>query len=156
MVFLLLDGRKEEVRGKEWNQYIRRQLASQASTAFKGGVPIWRRKRKVLKILLLIVIILAVLMFAAFYRGLVIRRYEVASAKYPDGEAVKAVLLADLHSYIYKPDQEPIIRIWQPAGTPTADRYGFPFCSTACSRPNRDGIPNARVGAIRRRGQALW
>ena len=63
-----------------------------------------------LRILLAIALILAALAFAAFYRGLVIRQYEVASAKYPAGEAIKIVLLADLHSYIYKPDQEPVIR----------------------------------------------
>ena len=48
--------------------------------------------------------------FAAFYRGLTIARYEVQSAKLNAGEAIRAVLLTDLHSYIYEPGQEPLIR----------------------------------------------
>ena len=69
-----------------------------------------RRKRKGLRILAILLTVLGILLFAALYRGLIIRRYEVVTGKLKAGQPIRAVLLADLHSYMYKPAQEPIIR----------------------------------------------
>lgn len=68
-----------------------------------------RRRRRRILLWTAIPLLLFALVFGAFYRGLVIRRYAVSSAKL-GGEPIRVVLLADLHSYIYAPDQEPIIR----------------------------------------------
>ncbi len=49
-------------------------------------------------------------LFAPFYRGLTVPRYAVASSKLSNKEPIRAVLLSDLHNYIYGDDQQPLIR----------------------------------------------
>lgn len=68
-----------------------------------------RRRRKRLYIMLVALAVIGCVIFAAFYRGIVITRYETATAKLAAGESVRLVLLTDLHSYIYEPDQRPLI-----------------------------------------------
>lgn len=53
-------------------------------------------------------IILAV---AAFYNGLVVRRYTVQTGKMNQGESLRIVLLTDLHSHIYGDDQEELVSL---------------------------------------------
>lgn len=69
-----------------------------------------QRTKRRLRILAVVLALIGALTFAAFYRGLVTRRYEMASPKLPAGEAIRIVILSDLHSYIYEPGQEPIVR----------------------------------------------
>ena len=54
--------------------------------------------------------VLAGLCVAAFYNGLTVKNYSVASDKLEAGESVRVVLLADLHSYIYGNGQDKLIR----------------------------------------------
>ena len=69
-----------------------------------------RRAKKILLILFIVPALLGALALAAFYRGLTSSRVEVSSAKLKSGESIRAVLLTDLHSYVYEPRQEPLIR----------------------------------------------
>lgn len=69
-----------------------------------------KRTRKRLVILALIIALLGTLLLAAFYRGLTIARYSVTSPKLNNQEPIRAVLLTDLHSYIYHKEQQPLIQ----------------------------------------------
>ena len=69
-----------------------------------------RRTKKRVLILVITLSALGLLAFAALYRGLTIARYEVSSDKFTSGDPIRVVLLTDLHSYIYEPGQEPLIR----------------------------------------------
>ncbi len=68
-----------------------------------------KRKRKQLRILSIVLLLLSALTFAAFYRGLKTERYEAVSSKLQNREPIRAVLLTDLHSYVYEPNQQPLI-----------------------------------------------
>lgn len=52
---------------------------------------------------------LAVLCITAFYAGLVVRRYTVKTDKLNEGQSVRIVVVADLHSTYYGENQEHII-----------------------------------------------
>jgi predicted MPP superfamily phosphohydrolase len=69
-----------------------------------------KRSKRRLRILAIVLILLSALTFAAFYRGLTVARYKAASSKLQNREPIWAVLLTDLHCYIYGPGQEPLIR----------------------------------------------
>lgn len=49
------------------------------------------------------------LAFAAFYRGLVVRRYNITTEKLGPGQNVRIVLIADLHSSIYGENQQDLV-----------------------------------------------
>lgn len=51
----------------------------------------------------------AVLIFIAFYNGLVIRNYTVKSRKIPNGKSIRIVLISDLHSHKHGKNQSKII-----------------------------------------------
>lgn len=70
-----------------------------------------KQSKKRLRILAIVLILLAALVFAAFYRGLILARYETLSSKLHNREPIRAVLLTDLHNYIYEPVQQPLIRL---------------------------------------------
>lgn len=57
-------------------------------------------------IISLVIIIVAI---AAFYNGIIIRRYMIHTDKFSDGQSVRAVLIADLHSHIYGNNQKDLI-----------------------------------------------
>ncbi len=67
--------------------------------------------RKKAIIILTSVIIMIVLVIAAFYNGLVVRRYTVETNKMNRGESLRIVLLTDLHSHIYADDQEELVSL---------------------------------------------
>jgi len=62
-----------------------------------------------LYICLCILAAIGLLSSAAFYRGIVITNYEASTPKVAPSESIRLVLLTDLHSYIYEPDQKPLI-----------------------------------------------
>lgn len=66
-----------------------------------------RKKRRRRAVALLV---LAALLFAVFYRGIVVRRYTVESGKLAAGQGFRLVVVADLHSHIYGGDQQPLLR----------------------------------------------
>ena len=49
--------------------------------------------------------------FAAFYDGLVIRKYRIGTGKLDPGQNVRIVLIADLHSSIYGENQEHLVNL---------------------------------------------
>jgi len=53
--------------------------------------------------------VLSALLVAAFWSGIVIRNYAIETNKIPNGESVRAVLISDLHNYIYGDNQSKII-----------------------------------------------
>jgi len=57
----------------------------------------------------IIPILLAVLAIAAFYNGLTVRHYDFATEKLGAGEALRVIVVADLHSHIYGENQTKII-----------------------------------------------
>lgn len=67
--------------------------------------------RKKAIIILISVIIMIVLVIAAFYNGLVVRRYTVETNKMNRGESLRILLLTDLHSHIYGDDQEELVSL---------------------------------------------
>jgi len=48
---------------------------------------------------------------AAFYNGLVVRRYTVGSEKLGPDDSIRAVLISDLHSYIYGENQNDLLSL---------------------------------------------
>ena len=68
------------------------------------------RKRKKL-IALICIGLLIILAFAAFYNGLVVRRYTVQTDELNVGESFRVLLIADLHSHIYGNDQNELISL---------------------------------------------
>ncbi|KUG04430.1 ser/thr protein phosphatase family protein [hydrocarbon metagenome] len=55
--------------------------------------------------------LLIILLFAAFYNGLVVKTYIVNSDKLAAGETIRVVLIADLHNHIYGDDQSKIVSL---------------------------------------------
>lgn len=53
----------------------------------------------------------ALLLFAAFYNGLVVRKYVINTDKLDAGESVRVVLITDLHNYIYGENQTGIVSL---------------------------------------------
>ncbi len=60
---------------------------------------------------LIITGLLIIFIFAAFYNGLVVRKYTVNTDKFDKDESVKIVLIADLHNHIYGENQSKIISL---------------------------------------------
>ena len=58
---------------------------------------------------ILIIIATVILCVAAFWRGIVIRRYIIETDKIPAGQSIRAVLISDLHSCIYGENQNKIV-----------------------------------------------
>lgn len=52
-----------------------------------------------------------ILVIAAFYNGLVVRRYTVQTDKMKQGESLRIVLLTDLHSHIYGENQSELVSL---------------------------------------------
>ena len=57
----------------------------------------------------MIPIIIILIIIAAFYNGLIVRRYSVSTEKFNDGQSIRIVLLSDLHSHIYGDNQNKLI-----------------------------------------------
>ncbi len=55
--------------------------------------------------------LLIILLFAAFYNGLVVRSYTVDSEKLAAGETIRIVLISDLHNHIYGVNQSKIVSL---------------------------------------------
>lgn len=55
--------------------------------------------------------LLAVLLFLAFYNGLITKKYTLNTDKLPAGESVRVVLITDLHSHVYGVNQSKIISL---------------------------------------------
>jgi predicted MPP superfamily phosphohydrolase len=66
------------------------------------------RIRKTLALALLLMLFLAV---AAFYNGLVLKRYEINTNKLKAGTSIRIVLISDLHNHIYGEKQEPLLSL---------------------------------------------
>ena len=62
------------------------------------------RIRKTLALALLLMLFLAV---AAFYNGLVLKRYEINTNKLKAGTSIRIVLISDLHNHIYGENKIP-------------------------------------------------
>ena len=58
---------------------------------------------------IIILLLIAALCVAAFWHGIVMRRYTIESDKIPAGQTIRAVLISDLHSYIYGENQSRIV-----------------------------------------------
>lgn len=58
---------------------------------------------------IILILILLLIIIAAFYNGLIIRRYSIKTDKLGDGQSMRAVLLSDLHSHIYGDNQNKLI-----------------------------------------------
>lgn len=73
-----------------------------------------KRKKSFLRIFLyaiaVLVVFIAVIAFIAFYKGLVVRTYQITSSKLTNTEPIRVVVLADLHSYPHGGDQQPLIQ----------------------------------------------
>ncbi len=78
-------------------------------TLHKRGKIVRNRRKNRLFICLSVLAALGLLTIAAFYRGIVITSYETDTTKVGAKESIHLVLLTDLHSYIYEPDQKPLI-----------------------------------------------
>lgn len=65
-------------------------------------------KKKIQRIRVFIVFILAFLFILAFYHGLVVRNYYVATNKFLPNQSIRIVLIADLHGHLYGGKQEKI------------------------------------------------
>lgn len=68
------------------------------------------RAKRTLVVLGVIVALMFAAVYCGFYTGLVSRHYTLPTEKLPAGEDVRIVVLADLHSYTYGKDQQPLIR----------------------------------------------
>ena len=67
------------------------------------------RRMKTNPMMITICAVLVALCFAAFYNGLVIRKYSVSTDKFKAGEQARAVLISDLHSHIHGKNQSRLI-----------------------------------------------
>lgn len=63
------------------------------------------------KILTLALLLMVFLALAAFYHGLVLKRYEVNTDKLKPDTSIRIVLISDLHNHIYGKKQEPLISL---------------------------------------------
>lgn len=61
--------------------------------------------------LLLATGLLAIFLYIAFYNGLVVRNYSIVTDKLADGEAVRIVLISDLHNHIYGENQIDLVSL---------------------------------------------
>ena len=68
-------------------------------------------KRKHAIIRLICVVVFIAFAFAAFYNGLVVRRYTVGSEKLGPEDSIRAVLISDLHSHIYGENQKDLLSL---------------------------------------------
>lgn len=59
---------------------------------------------------IIIAISLIVFAFIAFYNGLVIKKYKIETEKLLSNQAIRIVLITDLHSHIYGKDQSKIVK----------------------------------------------
>lgn len=69
--------------------------------------PMGKRKRRFL--FAIIFTALSAFYFCAFYSGIVIRKYEIKSDKIDEGDSVRIVVIADLHSHVYGNAQQPLL-----------------------------------------------
>ncbi len=69
------------------------------------------RNRKVKRLIIwgFIILALTAICISAFYSGLTVRHYEITSDKLPEGESLRIVVIADLHSEYYGENQEKLI-----------------------------------------------
>ena len=69
------------------------------------------KSRKVKRLIIwgLIILALTALCVGAFYSGLIVRHYEIASDKLPEGKTLRIVVIADLHSEYYGERQEKLV-----------------------------------------------
>lgn len=72
------------------------------------GIIVKKRKKV---IVLVCAGLLILITFAAFFNGLVVRRYTVKTDKLNSGESFRLVLIADLHSHIYGDDQSELVSL---------------------------------------------
>ncbi|MFO7153043.1 MAG: metallophosphoesterase [Bacillota bacterium] len=59
----------------------------------------------------LAILIVIALISAAFYSGLIVRRYSIETDKIPKGHSIRIVLVSDLHCKVYGKDQSKIKRM---------------------------------------------
>ena len=57
--------------------------------------------RKTIIRLMIKIIILLIIVIAAFYNGLIIKKYNIHTDKFESNKSIRAALIADLHSCIY-------------------------------------------------------
>lgn len=69
-----------------------------------------KSKRKRIIIWSCVLAALAALIFCAFYVGLVVRHYTIKTDKLNEGQSIRIVIIADLHSTYYGENQERLIR----------------------------------------------
>ena len=63
------------------------------------------------KILTLALLLMVFLALAAFYHGLVLKRYQINTDKLKPDASIRIVLISDLHNQIYGEKQEPLISL---------------------------------------------
>ncbi len=68
-------------------------------------------KRSSRAVMLIIAVLFVFLAIAAFYSGLVVRRYSVVTDKLGPGQSIRIVLITDLHSSIYGKNQKDIVSL---------------------------------------------
>jgi predicted MPP superfamily phosphohydrolase len=61
--------------------------------------------------ILVVLGLLAILLYAAFYHGLVLKKYAVHTNKLAPGDSIRIVLITDLHSHIYGEEQTGIVSL---------------------------------------------
>lgn len=66
-------------------------------------------KKKIRNLICIAIVI--ILIFSAFYNGLVVRKYNIISEKLSAGESVRLALITDLHSHIYGTNQTKIVSL---------------------------------------------
>ena len=76
-----------------------------------GGRITNRRKNARWAVILLCAGLFVLLAIAAFYDGLVVRRYRIGTDKLDPGQTVRIVLIADLHSCVYGENQKDIVSL---------------------------------------------
>jgi len=67
-------------------------------------------KRRIIKLLTVTVLFLLIL-FWAFYNGLVVKKYTLESRKLGTNDSIRVVLISDLHSHIYGKNQAELVSI---------------------------------------------
>ena len=68
-----------------------------------------KKKRRRLIIWGCVFVALCALLISAFYAGLTVRHYELQSAKVQNGNSVRIVVIADLHSHLYGENQHVLL-----------------------------------------------
>lgn len=63
------------------------------------------------RIVMIIAVLSVLMIIAAFYNGLVVRRYSVTTDKLNSGQSIRIVLISDLHSSIYRENQKDIVSL---------------------------------------------